>query len=72
MVTQIGRPVDLAFSGVLSFRTTEVKITAETDAGRAFLAEIAGAGAVSVTVRKSAAERLIERAVEAGLREVIL
>lgn len=44
---------DLTFSGLLSFNATAVTVAAATDAGRAFLASMFGAGAVSATMPKT-------------------
>lgn len=71
METTIGRPADIAVTGILNFRTTEVSFEGQTAAGRAFIAEIAGQGAVGVTVLKSVAGSILERIAERGLLEVV-
>ncbi len=59
---------DLRFSGLLDFSATHVEVTAVSDAGRAFLADVFGAGAVSALCRKSGAAELFDHAAERGLR----
>ena len=50
-----------------AFADTSAQITARTDAGRAFLAQFFGAGAVLVALRKSEAMRLVDVATANGL-----
>lgn len=59
---------DLTFSGVLSFSSTNVEVSAHSDAGRAFLAPMGGPACVGITLRKSAAERLLAECELDGLR----
>lgn len=66
--TCVFRPADIVFVGVCDFNKTEVEVVAKTDAGRAFLADLVGAGAVSLTIRKSASEVFALNASKAGIR----
>lgn len=50
-----------------TFSSTEATVTANTDAGRALLAEICGTGAVSCTMRKSRGEDFLRFAKQRGL-----
>lgn len=58
---------DLSFSGLLSFSATTVTVAAATDAGRAFLASMFGAGAVSADMPKTKAADLARFAGQKGL-----
>ncbi len=51
-----------------SFATTEVAVSAATDAGKAFLASVFGAGAVGINLPKSKADDFYRFCQQKGLR----